>query len=655
MGLNESEGRWYSLTGAKSGKILLSADFLELPYQQSELPSSQSLKRGDSMGSPTSKKSKLPLQGRLPEGKACVTLVKAKEFGKSDPYAILKYATQKYKTPTEKNTQEPKWDYHANFDVPEGDNRNVSIEVFDSDKIGKDKSLGKVELDLAELVNSDSTEGRWYPLVGVKSGKVLLYADFLDAGSSDLADASGALKGVKSDPKKGTEGLSRDDDLPDGKLLVNLIKAKELIKADVMGKSDPYATLVYGNQKFKTKTVKNSLEPLWNHEVTFDIPEGKCKNVLIEVFDADKFGKDKSIGKLDLQVADLVNMAGQVLLSADLLDALGANAKKEPSSMLGRKDSDLLSKGDNDGSPILENLPKGKATIKVIKAKELIKADMIGKSDPYAVLSYGNQTEKTKVVKNTQEPQWDHNAEFDFPEGNNRTFNLEVFDSDKLGKDKSLGKLTLDIYDVLAMDGSEGKWFPLSGVKSGKVLLSADFLDNLGRKASDILPSLLNSGDPNDPKGLKDFGGRRDSKDPSGVRRDSKDPSGGRRDSKDPNSKYPTGLGENNDDVELPSGKAKINVIKAKELIKTDMIGKSDSYAVISYGKQNEKTKVVKNTQEPQWNHEAEFEVPDGNSRTFNIEVFDSDKLGRDKSLGKLALDITDVLNMDGQEGRWFP
>jgi len=673
-GLNESEGRWYSLTGVKSGKILLSADFLELPYQQSELPSSQSLKRGDSMGSPTSKKSKLPLQGRLPEGKACVTLVKAKELiksdlvGKSDPYAILKYATQKYKTPTEKNTQEPKWDYHANFDVPEGDNRNVSIEVFDSDKIGKDKSLGKVELDLAELVNSDSTEGRWYPLVGVKSGKVLLYADFLDAGSSDLADASGALKGVKSDPKKGTEGLSRDDDLPDGKLLVNLIKAKELIKADVMGKSDPYATLVYGNQKFKTKTVKNSLEPLWNHEVTFDIPEGKCKNVLIEVFDADKFGKDKSIGKLDLQVADLVNMAGQegkwfplsgvksgqVLLSADLLDALGANAKKEPSSMLGRKDSDLLSKGDNDGSPILENLPKGKATIKVIKAKELIKADMIGKSDPYAVLSYGNQTEKTKVVKNTQEPQWDHNAEFDFPEGNNRTFNLEVFDSDKLGKDKSLGKLTLDIYDVLAMDGSEGKWFPLSGVKSGKVLLSADFLDNLGRKASDILPSLLNSGDPNDPKGLKDFGGRRDSKDPSGVRRDSKDPSGGRKDSKDPNSKYPTGLGENNDDVELPSGKAKINVIKAKELIKTDMIGKSDPYAVISYGKQNEKTKVVKNTQEPQWNHEAEFEVPDGNSRTFNIEVFDSDKLGRDKSLGKLALDITDVLNMDGQEGRWF-
>merc|ERR1711881_49413 len=176
--------------------------------------------------------------------------------------------------------------------------------------------------------------------------------------------------------------------------------------------------------------------------------------------------------------------------------------------------------GDNDDDDI--ELPSGKAKINVIKAKELIKSDMIGKSDPYAILSYGNQAEKTKVVKNTQEPQWNHEAEFDVPDGNSRTFNLEVFDSDKLGRDKSLGKLALDISDILAMDGSEGNWFPLSGVKSGKVLLSADFLDDLGRKAGDILPGLLNSGNPNDPQGLK----------------------GGRRDSKNPNNKYPSGFGD---------------------------------------------------------------------------------------------------------------
>ena len=45
--------------------------------------------------------------------------------------------TKFFKTPTQKITQEPKWDYHANFDVPEGDKRNVNTEVFDSDKFGK--------------------------------------------------------------------------------------------------------------------------------------------------------------------------------------------------------------------------------------------------------------------------------------------------------------------------------------------------------------------------------------------------------------------------------------------------------------------------------------------------------------------------------------
>merc|ERR1712106_1045130 len=143
----------------------------------------------------------------------------------------------------------------------------------------------------------------------------------------------------------------------------------------------------------------------------------------------------------------------------------------------------------------------------------------------------------TKVIQNCHDPVWNHEAEFDVPDGDERRFYIEVFDSDKVGKDTSLGNLTLDITDVLAMDGKEGQWFPLKGVKSGKVLLSADFLDDLGRKASDILPSLLKGGDPNDPYGIA---GRKNSSDPSNK------------------SGYSTGLGDDGDNVELPSGKARI-------------------------------------------------------------------------------------------------
>ena len=49
----------------------------------------------------------------------------------------------------------------------------------------------------------------------------------------------------------------------------------------------------------------------------------------------------------------------------------------------------------------------------LIKAQNLVKSDMIGKSDPYGVLKYGDQVDKTPVVKNTQNPQWDHPSDFD--------------------------------------------------------------------------------------------------------------------------------------------------------------------------------------------------------------------------------------------------
>ena len=45
----------------------------------------------------------------------------------------------------------------------------------------------------------------------------------------------------------------------EGKLVVELFGARQLIKADLIGKSDPYAVLKLGNQIGKTKTINNSL------------------------------------------------------------------------------------------------------------------------------------------------------------------------------------------------------------------------------------------------------------------------------------------------------------------------------------------------------------------------------------------------------------
>ena len=55
--------------------------------------------------------------------------------------------------------------------------------MFDADKLGKDKSLGKVEINPRDF---DGVEAKWFPLKGVKSGEVLVNADILAPGQSAL-------------------------------------------------------------------------------------------------------------------------------------------------------------------------------------------------------------------------------------------------------------------------------------------------------------------------------------------------------------------------------------------------------------------------------------------------------------------------------------
>ena len=160
------------------------------------------------------------------------------------------------------------------------------IEVFDSDKIGKDKSLGTIEISQEDL-NSDSPQ--WFPLKGVKSGEILLNSEFLAPGQSPVgyirdgqydpvgddstesgrpgSKKSGNLGGL-GEKKSGNHG---DQDRP--VLHVDLIKAKDLMKTDMIGKSDPYAVLKYGNQKDKTKVAKNTQNPQWNHSSDFALDD----------------------------------------------------------------------------------------------------------------------------------------------------------------------------------------------------------------------------------------------------------------------------------------------------------------------------------------------------------------------------------------------
>ena len=169
----------------------------------------------------------------------------------------------------------------------------LSVEVFDSDKIGKDKSLGTVEISPRDL---DSNEPKWFPLNGTKSGEILLNSEFLAPGQSPSGYiGDGQYDPVGDDPaESGRPGNKKSGSLgglggkksvklgdEDGPVLhVDLIKAKDLIKTDMIGKSDPYAVLKYGNQKDKTKVAKNTQNPQWDHNTDFNLDTGDNQSLM---------------------------------------------------------------------------------------------------------------------------------------------------------------------------------------------------------------------------------------------------------------------------------------------------------------------------------------------------------------------------------------
>ena len=644
-------------------------------------------------------------------------LVKSDIIGKSDPFAVIQFDNNKIKTPVVKNNQNPEWNFETDIPIDENGPRNIKIDIFDSDKLGKDKSLGSANIPVVNIIHGNNYDKDWLPLAGTKSGKVQVSTNFIPEGeglsNSNRRPSRGGANRARDDVR-GRRGESDDDgdyasspnsrrpsevgpdgrkgssssrkpsdlvtgnpEIPAGNLHVNIKEAKDLIKSDMIGKSDPYAVLTYGNNKLKTHPVKNDQNPSWNFEGDIPIEEGGPGVIKLEVFDADKFGKDKSLGITSLDVMDIVEnspiddtwvpldgvKSGKVKLSADFtpegeLPALGSGRKGSSNILDPRRGSKISAtdearvgsrkaSGITDVSDALIPGP-GVVHVNVKKGKDLVKADMIGKSDPYVAITHDGNKTKSKVVKNNQNPDWNFEVNIPVDSQSPNTVKIEVLDSDRFGKDKPLGMADIDIGDLANNNPLQDAWIPLRGTKSGHIQVCADYTpqDDFDSGRS---PKERGDGQPTRGPGDADDDGRKQSG-LDGRRPSSRDGLSPRRGSK---LSGPTGRPTSSE--EIPTGNIHLEITQAKDLVKKDIIGKSDPYALVTYGDDKIKTKTIKNNQNPQWNFEADIPVhPDGPDN-IRIDIFDEDKYGKDKPLGSADIAVFDIVNQGSLPDHWIP
>ncbi|GMG98985.1 hypothetical protein Nepgr_000825 [Nepenthes gracilis] len=295
---------------------------------------------------------------------------------------------------------------------------------------------------------------------------------------------------------------------PVGILEVKLVQAKDLANKDLIGKSDPYAVLFVRplrNRTKRSKTINNDLNPIWNGNFEFVVEDPATQHLTVRIFDdeglqpSELIGcaqvplKDLEPGKVkilwlklvkDLEIQRDTKYRGQVNLELLYCPFGMENQLMNPFNpdftltSLERAMKDESGEWDPDGierkytQKKRHVIVRGVLSITVISAEDLPALDLMGKSDPYVVLTLKKSgiKKKTRVLNDTLNPVWNQTFDFLVEDALHELLILEVYDHDTIGKNY-IGRCIMTLTRIL-LEGELYDSFPLDGTDSGKISLN---------------------------------------------------------------------------------------------------------------------------------------------------------------------------------------
>ncbi|KAI2662524.1 Extended synaptotagmin-2 [Labeo rohita] len=292
--------------------------------------------------------------------------------------------------------------------------------------------------------------------------------------------------------------------MPKGVLRIHFLEAQNLEVKDtylgglIKGKSDPYGMLLVSNQLFRSKTIKECLDPKWNEVYEALVYEHSGQHLEIELFDEDP-DKDDFLGSLMIDLSELhkeqkvdevlrsirtnenlssallvvyLDSASNLPCSADFINALrcafllycksvfegsfGCGNLKE------RRASGLVFCENPDSlyrtlftNPLDFNPDGPKPPYKGLKSGKKVSID----PNPFVKLTVGQKMYTSKVRYKTSEPLWEEAFHFLINDPRSQELEIEVRDS----KHKcSLGMVRVALGSLLKeADMTLNQQFPL--------------------------------------------------------------------------------------------------------------------------------------------------------------------------------------------------
>ncbi|KAE9578818.1 hypotheticall protein [Colletotrichum fructicola] len=374
-----------------------------------------------------------------------------------------------------------------------------------------------------------------------------------------------------------------------GVVAVTLHGAQGLKNPDnFSGSPDPYAVLTLNRRQAlaKTKHVKDTSSPRWN-ETHYIIITSFNDSLDIQIFDYNDFRKHKELGVASFPLENVEELA---VHENERLEVIADGKARGFVSCDIRFFPVLEPKKLEDGT--VEPPPESNTGIlrfTVEQAKDLDGTkSLVGLLNPYATLHLnGRDIHHTKKLKRTNNPIWDNGSkEMLITDRKNAKLGVTIKDDRDLTGDQVLGKYQIKLEDMMECMEKGQEWFHLSGVQTGRVKMMAQWK----------------------PVALSGIVGG----------------TGG----------YVT-----------PVGVMRFHFKHAHDLRNFETLGKSDPYVrVLLSGIEKARTVTHKNTLDPEFDEVLYVPVHSARER-LTVEVMDSEKMGKDRSLGLVEVFAGDYIS----------
>ncbi|XP_065810995.1 extended synaptotagmin-1 isoform X1 [Labrus bergylta] len=266
----------------------------------------------------------------------------------------------------------------------------------------------------------------------------------------------------------------------EGLLRIILLQAQSLVAKDnmmggmVKGKSDPYAKISVGEVAFKSKVIKENLNPVWNEMYEVVLRPQSGQEVQVELFDKD-MDKDDFLGRFQISVADIISSqytdqwhtlndvkSGCIRLILEWVPAVSHSATLDQVMHLQSLQS-------------FQNKSVFTAALLFVYVDRAhsLPFKKSGKEPKAGVeLVLGDTTYKTKVCDRSKSPQWSEAFSFLVRDPREEMLIMKLSSA----WDKPLGSLVVPVRELLSEPQLVlDQWMPLDGaLPESEILLRAE-------------------------------------------------------------------------------------------------------------------------------------------------------------------------------------